>query len=147
MDKLQGLLEQNNHYYINKHCFGYYYGSKEVDSYRCDQCGDWNGSEGKGAFRELLLGEVISQLEYSLTYTIEELGMQDLFEIDEFDYYILKDESKMSNTVDELMKHDGLYDNNIYLTVEDDELILSMKDIPTDIIKDALIKLITKLEE
>ena len=79
--------------------------------------------------------------------TREELGMQDLFEIDEFDYYILKDESKMSNTVDELMKHDGLYDNNIYLTVEDDELILSMKDIPTDIIKDALIKLITKLEE
>lgn len=147
LDSLQKLLDENKHYYVNRHCFGEYYGEDKIESYNCDQCGDWNGSWSDGTFKELFLGDITSQLEYGIGDVIEELEMKDLFEIDEFDNYNLKDKSIIEMVLDKLTSRESLYVENVSFTVEDEHFSISMSDIHKEYIKEALMQLISRVEE
>lgn len=147
LNTLQSLLDENKHYYVNRYCFGEYYGKEEIESYSCDQCGDWNGTWSDGTFKELFLGDVTSQLEYTLPIVIEELGINDLFDIDEIDNYNLKDESMIESTLDKVMKHPSLYTENVYFTVENEDFSIPLIDVNNKYIKESLIQLMTKVED
>ena len=147
MKTLEELINENKHYHINRHCFGEYYGEEEIESYTCDQCGDWNGSWGSGDFKELLLGDVTSQLEFPFMNSVEELNIKDLFEIDEFESYVLINKKDTDLVLGKLINHPSLYVNTVYFTIEDEYYSFPMSEVPTEFIKEALLQLMDEVED